>query len=99
MMGAIGVLICIGKWLSDIRIIRDSKIYNFVLFEGRNSLTILGVHLLVMGVVSLFLKRTIPIGVIYYTVQFFIVLAVCNICIVMFNRYVPFLVNHKNRYR
>jgi membrane protein implicated in regulation of membrane protease activity len=66
-----------------------------MLFEGRNSLTILGIHMLIMGVVAILLKRFMQVGGLYYAALFIMIVIVSNICIVLFNRYVPFLVNHK----
>lgn len=66
-----------------------------MLFEGRNSLTILGIHMLVMAGVSLVLSRIQLQGWLYFGIQFVVVVFVSNICILLFNRYVPFLVNHK----
>lgn len=94
MMGAIGILVWMAKHLYGNNI-STSRLFDFVLFEGRNSITILGVHLLIMGVASILLKRILPIGVLYYLALFAIIVAGCNLCIILFNRYVPFLVNHK----
>lgn len=66
-----------------------------MLFEGRNSLTILGVHMLIMGVVAILLKRFMAVDNIYYFLLFLAIVAISNVCVVLFNRYVPFLVNHK----
>lgn len=95
MMGAIGILVWMAKRLFGNKYLATSRLFSFVLFEGRNSITILGVHLLIMGVVSILLKRFMPIGVLYYLALFVIIVAGCNLCIILFNRYVPFLVNHK----
>ena len=66
-----------------------------MVFEGRNSLTILGVHMLVMGVMAILLKKIMPMGWSYYLILFVVIVVLSNICILLFNRYVPFLVNHK----
>lgn len=95
MMGAIGILVWMAKRLFGNKYLTTLRLFSFVLFEGRNSITILGVHLLIMGVVSILLKRFMPIGVLYYLALFVIIVAGCNLCIILFNRYVPFLVNHK----
>lgn len=94
MSGLIILLTWICKGISLIGWMNELKLYKFVLFEGRNSLTILGVHLLVMSVASILLKHFIS-GVFYYMVLLAIVLIVCNVCILLFIRYIPFLVNHK----
>lgn len=93
--GLIVILVWLCKKLSSIRVLTELKIHQFMLFEGRNSLTILGVHMLIMGVVALLLTRLIPAGCLYYTILFSIIVVISNICVVLFNRYVPFLVNHK----
>ena len=68
-----------------------------MLFEGYNSLTILGIHMLIMGVAGIILKKLMPIGGIYYLILFTIVLIVGNVCVFLFNRYVPFLINQKRK--
>lgn len=73
----------------------ESKIHQFMLFEGRNSLTILGVHMLIMGVVAILLKRFMAVDNVYYFLLFLAIVSISNVCVVLFNRYVPFLVNHK----
>ena len=70
-----------------------------MLFEGRNSLTILGIHMLIMGVVGIILKKFMPVGSVYYLVLFTLIVIVSNICILLFNRYTPFLVNHNAKPR
>lgn len=93
--GLIVVLIWACKKLMTFRLISESKIGDFMVFEGRNSLTILGVHMLVMGVVAILLKKFLLRGGAYYLLLFVIIVVLSNICILLFNRYVPFLVNHK----
>ena len=95
MSGLVILLIYICKKISSIGMLSELKSYRFLLFEGRNSLTILGIHLLVMSVASILLKHFISGGILYHAVLLTIVLIVCNICILLFNRYLPFLVNHK----
>lgn len=95
MAGLIVILVWFCKKLSSIRLLSESKIHQFMLFEGRNSLTILGVHMLIMAGVSLVLNRIMPQGWIFLIIQFVVVVFVSNICILLFNRFVPFLVNHK----
>ena len=93
--GLLIVLIWLCKKISYY--VSDSKslTYSFLMFEGRNSLTILGVHMLIMGAGSLFLKMLIPISSFYYFTLFFFIVSISNICVLLFNRYVPFLVNHQ----
>jgi hypothetical protein len=55
--GLIVLLVWLCKQLSSIKTLSESRINQFMLFEGRNSLTILGVHMLIMGVVAILLKR------------------------------------------
>lgn len=95
MSGLIVLLIWLTKMLSSICVFSESKTNGFMLFEGRNSLTILGIHMLIMGVVAILLKRFMQVGGLYYAALFIMIVIVSNICIVLFNRYVPFLVNHK----
>lgn len=95
MSGLIVMLVWLCKQLSSIRMLSESRINHFMLFEGRNSLTILGVHMLIMGVVPIVLKRLMPAGGLYYTLLFLIIVVISNLCVLLFNRYVPFLVNHK----
>lgn len=83
------------KKLMTFRLVSESKICKFMVFEGRNSLTILGVHMLVMGVMAILLKKIMPMGWSYYLILFVVIVVLSNICILLFNRYVPFLVNHK----
>lgn len=94
MMGLIGVMVSIGKYLSYIPSVWKTKFFKYILFEGSNSLTILGTHMLVMGVAAIFVKRFMTVGTVYYIVLFMIIVAASNVCIMLFNRYVPFLVNH-----
>lgn len=96
MMGLIGILVWIVKFLSCIPSVRKRGIYKFLLFDGINSLTILGTHLLVMVTAAIFVKRFMTVGTVYYIVLFMIIVAASNVCILLFNRYVPFLVNHKS---
>lgn len=93
--GLIVVFIWMCKKLMTFRLVSESKICKFMVFEGRNSLTILGVHMLVMGVMAILLKKIMPMGWSYYLILFVIIVVLSNICILLFNRYVPFLVNHK----
>ena len=93
--GLIVILVWQCKLLSSIEKFSDSRTNQLMLFEGRNSLTILGVHMLFMAGVSLVLNRIVPHGWIFFIIQFVVVVFVSNICIFLFNRYVPFLVNHK----
>lgn len=94
-MGLIVILIWIGERLTSIEAFCKSKLCGFFIFEGINSGTILGTHMLAMGVVGILLKHFMPVGALYYVFQFVLIVIVCNICIALFNRYVPFLVNHK----
>lgn len=96
MMGVIGVLVWTAKKLFDYNV-TNSRLCKFILFEGRNSLTILGVHLLVMGLAMLLLNRFLSVGTFYYLMLFIIIVAACNLCIVVFNCYIPFFVNHKRK--
>jgi len=71
------------------------KIVKFVLFEGVNSLTILGIHAVVQTALFMFLKVFLQPSVCFYVVAFILELIVVNICVIGFNRYVPYLVNKK----
>lgn len=95
MAGLIVILMWLCKQLSSIRKLSESKIHQLMLFEGRNSLTILGVHMLIMGVVAILLKRFMAVDNVYYFLLFLAIVAISNVCVVLFNRYIPFLVNHK----
>lgn len=95
MFGLIFILVWFCKHISSISFLSNSRSFNFMLYEGRNSLTILGTHMLIMGVAGFVLERFMSVNVFYYLVLFIIVLSSCNICILVFNRYVPFWVNHK----
>lgn len=95
MSGLIVLLVWLCKQLSSSRVLSGLKMNKFMLFEGRNSLTILGVHMLIMGVVAILMKRLMPVGGLYYTFLFLIIVVISNLCVLFFNRYVPFLVNHK----
>lgn len=68
--------------------------HRFFLYEGKNSLTILGIHMLFQIVLGLALKMVLPVGTYYYLLLFVLELIGCNIGVWIFNRYVPFLVNH-----
>lgn len=96
MMGLIGVMVWIGKYLSCFPSVWKTKLFKFILFEGSNSLTILGTHMLVMVVAAILVKRFMTVGTTYHIVLFMIIVAASNICILLFNRYVPILVNHKS---
>ena len=52
--------------------------------------------MLVREVAAIFVKRVMTVGLAYYIVLFIMIVAVSNVCILLFNRYVPFLVNHKS---
>ncbi len=95
MSGVIIVAIWLCQQLVSIKHVTSMRTYAFLLFEGRNSLTILGVHMLIMGVAAIILKRFMAAGVIYDIFLFLIIVAFSNLCVILFNRYVPFLVNHK----
>ena len=95
MSGLIVMLVWLCKQLSSSRVLSRLKMNKFMLFEGRNSLTILGVHMLIMGVVAILLKRLLSAGGLYYTLLFIIIVVISNLCVLLFNRFVPFLVNHK----
>lgn len=66
----------------------------FLKYEGENSLTILGTHLLAMSVVLIFLRH-VPLGLAYYPVLFVLICAICNVCIILFNKYIPFFINKR----
>ena len=95
MSGLIIMAVWTCKKISHIKYISSLRTSAFLLFEGRNSLTILGVHMLIMGVAANILKRFMTAGVIYDIFLFLIIVAFSNLCVILFNRYVPFLVNHK----
>lgn len=96
MSGLITLLLWLCKKISVTNPFSGSKAWRFLLFEGQNSLTILGTHLLVMSVNAVILGRFLPENVLYYVLQVLIIIVACNICILLFNRFVPFLVNHKS---
>lgn len=95
MSGLIIVTTWLCQQLVSIKHVTSMRTYAFLLFEGRNSLTILGVHMLIMGVAAILLKRFMTTGVLYDIFLFLIIVAFSNLCVILFNRYVPFLVNHK----
>lgn len=74
-------------------------IHCFLLFEGKNSLTILGVHLLFQMVMGSFLMIVFPLGPAYWMSLFILLVIGCNASVMLFNRYVPFLVNQQNKTR
>ena len=70
-----------------------SLIRQFLLYEGKNSLTILGVHLLILRAFTLFANRfNLDI---HYALLFIFVCITCNVFIWLLNKYVPFLVGKK----
>lgn len=95
MSGLIIVTTWLCQQLVSIKHVTSMRTYAFLLFDGRNSLTILGVHMLIMGVAAILLKRFMTTGVLYDIFLFLIIVAFSNLCVILFNRYVPFLVNHK----
>lgn len=95
MSGLTIVTIWLCQQLVSIKHVTSMRTYAFLLFDGRNSLTILGVHMLIMGVAAILLKRFMTTGVLYDIFLFLIIVAFSNLCVILFNRYVPFLVNHK----
>ena len=74
---------------------KDCFFRRLVLFEGRNSLTILGTHLVAMGGVKIMLNRFLAESISYWVMMFIFIVIVSNLTVVTFNRYVPYLVNHK----
>lgn len=94
-LGLILILIIMFKELRFLRHDKLKLIRDFVTFEGRNSLTILGTHMIAMKLVHPVLERIIQDATILYFTKFIIVLLFCNCCILIFNKYIPFLVNHK----
>ena len=92
--GLIFLLIWISKQVESSKLHDGSFLYRFLLFEGKNSLTILGVHMLAQSFVGVILKRFMTVEFGYFIVLFLVELAICNLCVLLFNRYVPFLVNH-----
>lgn len=93
--GLIVILIWLCKGLMSFKSFSESKMVRCVVFEGRNSLTILGLHMLAMGVIAILLKVLLPVGLLYHTLLFVLIVVVCNLFVFLFNRYVPFFVNHK----
>ncbi len=89
MMGVILFLIVLATRIPD------GAINRVVSFYGRNSLTVLGVHLLGMGACTAILPRFLTPGFLYYSVMFFLILVFCTFCICIFNRFCPVLVNSK----
>ena len=94
-LGLVVLLVFFFEKLSSVRMLSESKIAEFICFEGRNSMTILGVHLLAKSVVIVLLERFMVKNGLFYLALFFIIAIISNICIFLFNRFVPSLVNHK----
>lgn len=91
-LGLVFCLVYLTKSLLEFS--KFEKIKAFVSYEGKNSLTILGIHMLAIPVVSAVLGHFLKEGTNFYILLFVFVLLICNICVWLFNRYVPFLVNH-----
>lgn len=88
------LLVYAFRFLSKFFSEKKTLCHRFLLYEGKNSLTILGVHMLFQIALGIALKMVLPIGTSYYLLLFFLELIGCNIGVWLFNRYVPFLVNH-----
>lgn len=96
-MGLVLMLVFYVKYFFSYNSVLELKLSRLLLFEGRNSITILGVHLIVMSVASNLLKDYLSNKSLYYLVLFVIVFIVSNICILLFNKYIPFFVNGKKK--
>lgn len=80
----------IDGWIKD----RNNFLNRALPFEGRNSMTILGVHMLIIPIEKMLLDRIHINGIVYYSILLFFVVVISNLAVWLFNRYVPFLVNH-----
>lgn len=90
------ILIWLCEMIARNEHVAKSGLFSFVQYEGRNSLTILGIHMLAIALVSKILVKIVAkASVVYYVALFVAVVLVCNVCVWLFNRYVPFLVNHR----
>ena len=70
----------------------------FLVYEGGNSLIILGVHFLLQPILFHAIKLLFGDminAVLLYFLLFVLELIFCNICICLFSRYIPFFVNKK----
>lgn len=79
----------IDGWIKD----RNNFLNRALPFEGRDSMTILGV-LLIIPIEKMLLDRIHINGIVYYSILLFFVVVISNLAVWLFNRYVPFLVNH-----
>ncbi len=96
-IGLIGIIVIIFKVFTDHRC---SGIYicRFLNFEGRNSLTILGTHMLIMKIVNVTSSRLFIPEFFMIILKFIFIVFLCNCCILFFNKYLPFCVNYKKRF-
>ena len=88
-MGFIVFLIVLAKRIPKVLI---TRIFNFY---GRNSLTVLGVHVLGLSACKVILSHFLTPGLLYYIIMFILTIAFCTICIYVFKRFCPVLVNAK----
>ncbi len=78
--------------------ILEGRVKNIVDFYGRNSLTVLGVHILGMYACKVMLP-TIASSFLYYLSMFILIMVFCTVSIFIFNRFCPALVNAKKSCR
>ena len=89
MIGLMVFLIVIAKR------IHNGIIKRLIIFWGRNSITVLGIHILAMNACKVVLTHIMASSFLYYFIMFILIMTICTICIKIFNRCCPVLVNAK----
>lgn len=92
--GIIILLLIVSKVISELPP-PTRLLVNILCFFGSNSLTVLGTHLIAMSIVKRILQLFMKEGPQYYVILFAVVVMSCTICIFIFNKYLPRLVNKK----
>ena len=97
-MGLVIILVYVVKFIDGFLILSKVPLtHKLIVFEGMNSLTILGVHMLAIPFGKIFLAKLNISGSMYFVLLFLFVTIVSNICVLLFNRYLPFFVNKPSK--
>lgn len=93
-MGMIVLVVVVVKMIDTVFHDKYPVIRRFLIYQGQNSLTILGTHLIAIGTFGIIMDKLCIKGLAFYLLLFIVVLLFSNLCVVIFNKYVPFMVNH-----
>lgn len=94
-LGLVILIVYLGKLLNNYLTHRGTNnlFCIFILFEGKNSLTILGIHMLGVTFGKVALGHLSVNGFMYYGLLLLFVFVFSNLGVIIINRFLPFLVN------